>query len=57
MILRVTSVESLPWEGTPEELLERQDLPMFLVRRIENLRLGQYITPELGIRFRIERIM
>ena len=57
MTLRVTSTDTDPWEGSVDEFIENQeDLSEFLLRRIDCLQVGEHIAPELGIKFRIERI-
>jgi len=58
-MLRVTSADTDPWEGSVDDFLANQtleEISEFLMRRIDALQVGEHIAPELGIKFRIERI-
>jgi hypothetical protein len=59
-MLRITSPDTAPWEGTVSEFIDSQpeELPELVRRRIETLAVGQHIAPkfgEAGTKFRIER--
>ena len=57
MNLRITSPAlDQPWEGTLEELLERDpELPEFVRRRIETLKVGEMIRPSFLSTFEVTR--
>ena len=55
MILRVTSTDTEPWEGTLEELLEQQEIPAFVRRRIEALEVGERVAFDFETTFIVER--
>jgi len=55
MILRVTSTDTEPWEGTLEELLEQQEIPVFVRRRIEGLEVGERVAFDFETTFIVER--
>ena len=52
-MLRVTSPETSPWEGSLSDLLETQEIHEFTRRRIAALEVGQYVPVD---QFRIERV-
>lgn len=56
MNLKVTSEDTSPWEGSLEELLERQELPELVRRRIENLKVGERVAFDFDTTFTVERI-
>ena len=57
MILRVTSPDTDPWEGSVDEFLDAQpDIPKLVQRRIETLEVNERVHFDFPTKFTVERI-
>ena len=55
MQLKVTSDATDPWEGSVDELMERQDLTTFVKEKIRRLQPGEKVSFGFETEFHVER--